>query len=467
MLSLLLAALSKATFVFYIALIPLALYFFKSISPKRIFLIVIYLFVAVIIAKTLKNGLLTDSNKIREFAFFENPLFYTSSIISHFQAALNTIGCYIKWLFFPHSYSCYHGYNTISIFNWITLNSLITLFAIPLSIYYIVKLFSQKSIISFSILILLIGIMPFSNFKTPVVGIVAERFIYFSSLGYSILLVYLLSVIFKFNWNIGQFKITKTYLTPFLFTLVTVYSILIFERNTTWKDELTLFRNDVKNNDGSCNLHYLLANKLYTESFKTNNATLKESLINETVLHYKKALDLMIEGVKDYPKDFTTINNIGSIYVNILNDATLAQPYFKKAIELKPTNEVAQFNYAFCYEKRQLKDSAIVQYEKIIADSTNYTQVYIQARELYAEKKIYAKAIFCDKKAISLIGDNPKLLITLGNDYLMNKDTLLCIEPFEKAVTLDPHNQQLKNQIIQFLISIGEKERADQIIHIQ
>ena len=313
--------------------------------------------------------------------------------------------------------------------------------------------------------------MPFANIRGALPGIVGERFVYFASFGFCIASTYLLLSLFKINLKANssadnfQFKIKEiNFFTKFFIGVILItYSTLTISRNNKWKDEITLFRNDIKHFKKSCNLHYLIGNNLYPKIFSTPTGALRDSIIKETTYHYKQAVQLMIAGVKKYPSDFTTLNNIGTIYINIFNDATTAQPYFKKSISINPNDEVAQYNYAYCYEKRNRPDSAIFYYEKMLGANMTYPLIFIQLRELYIKKGQYLKVIICDKAAIKQNPRSAKLYINLGNIYMLNKDTLSGIEEFEKAVNIEPGNTNLRSQIINFLKSAGYTDKAKRL----
>ena len=472
---LLLALLSKKTAILFFALIPLTLYFFTSIKIKKLLIYVALPIIAFVGFKVLKFLLLKDAVHDREFAFFENPLFFETDFLRRIPFAIYTAGYYIKLLVFPHPLSCYYGYNTIPYADWsfvFVWGSLLFHFAI--GIYALLKL-SQKSIISYAIIIYLIGVFPFSNVYTPVVGIVGERFIYFASLGFCIAIAYLLFIIFKENVENNPVSSTGQKCPPvpvrtgknfnslfktIVVLILAIFSIKTFTRNPMWKDVLTLFRQDVSNFENSCNLNYILANALVSEINKTSNVDQKNKLINEAKFHYKKTTELMSEGVKNYPEDYTTLNNLATIYVDIFNDATLAQPYFKKVIIINPNNKEGQYNFGYCYEKRNIPDSAIFWYEKMLSEKINYFPAYQHLHELYYKNQDYEKAILCNKKAIELFPEKVALYINVGNSYMLNSDTLTGLKYFEDAAAIPPLDYVLLQNVANVFKATGDTLKA-------
>lgn len=459
---LLLALLSKKTAVLFFALIPLTLYFFTSIKIKKLLIYIALPIVAYMGFVVLKFILLKGTVNLREFAFFENPLFFETDFLRRIPFAIYTVGYYIKLLVFPHPLSSYYGYNTVPfadwsyVFVWVSL-----LFHLAIGIYALLKL-PQKSIISYAIMVYLIGVFPFSNIYTPVVGIVGERFVYFASLGFCIALAYILFVIFKEdveNSNKKLKNMNSLFKTISVFLLV-VYSIKTFSRNSVWKDALTLFRQDVSNFENSCNLNYILANALVSEINKTSNVDQKNKLINEAKFHYKKTTELMSEGVKNYPEDYTTLNNLATIYVDIFQDATLAQPYFNQVIEINPNNKEGQYNFGYCYEKRNMPDSAIFWYEKMLTEKIKYFPAYQHLHELYYKNQEYEKAILCNKKAIELFPTKIELYINIGNSMMLKGDTLSGLTYFEDAAAIPPLDYVLLQNVANVFKVTGDTLKA-------
>ena len=458
----LLALLSKKSAILFIAIIPITLYFFTSIQLKKAMFYAIIPIVLFLFYKIFMRLMFHNTVVVREFAFFENPLFYEPNFLKRIPMAFYTSGYYFKLLVFPHPLSCYYGFKAIPFANWTFISVWISmLFHVSIGIYALIK-FSKNSIFSYAIFIYLIGIFPFSNLYTPVVGIIGERFIYLASLGYCIGIAYLLFLVFKIkNWNkTKSWNNYKILFKTIMACILLIYATKIISRNTDWKDELTLFRKDVSNFENSCNLNYIIANKLSKQIAQTHTGIKRDKLINEATLHFKKTAELMKEGTDSYPQDDITLTNLGTIYVDIFNDANLAQPIFKKIISLNPNNEVAQYNYAFCFERRNLPDSAIFCYEKMLTHHTTYLLIFSRLHELYYLRKKYEKAIISDKKALELNPENIAFHINLGNSYMLNGDTLDGLKYFETAATKPPLDYVLLQNVANVFKTIGDTNKA-------
>jgi len=300
MLFFILALLCKPTAIIFIAIIPLTIYFFTDLKLKKLSLyLVIPLSLYLVYVLLLK--LLFHSDEItRKFAFFENPLFYEPNFFRRIPVAIYTAGYYFKLMVFPYPLACYYGFKTIPMANWTFISVWISLaFHLFILSYALINL-RQKKIISYAILLYLIGIFPFLNLVIPVVGIIGERFVYIASLGYCFGLAYLLLIIFRIqyhkkhlNWGAINFSLKMITLL-----LISIYGIQIIARNKVWKDELTLFRNDAKHFKQSCNLNYITAESLSKEIRVLPNGYKKTKLINEAKLYFNRTASLMNKGLK-------------------------------------------------------------------------------------------------------------------------------------------------------------------------
>jgi tetratricopeptide (TPR) repeat protein len=464
---LLLALLSKLTAVLFFVLIPLTLYFFTSLKIKKLLMYFAIPLIAYIGFVVLKYFLLKGSVSIREFAFFENPLFYELDFWRRIPFAIYTAGYYIKLLVFPHPLSCYYGYNTILfadwsfVFVWLSL-----LFHGSIGIYALVKL-PKKSIISYGIIIYLIGIFPFINLWTPVVGIIGERFIYFASLGFCIGIAYLLLVIFKVdvkngtnNFRDKKWKNFNGYFKTTCIFILVIYSFKSFSRNPVWKDKLTLFQNDVKHMEDSYFLNYFTASTLNDQLSSIPFGREKDQVRFESQTYFKAATEILKEGLKTNISDYYTMSTLGTIYVNYLNDVDAAIPWFKKSLEINPDYDVAKYNLIFCYEKRNMPDSALSQYEKMITEGTKYLPVYFQLHELYLLKKDYTKAININKNILLEYPKEIKLYINLGNSYILKGDTLNGLRYFEEAAIIPPLDYVLLQNVANVFLTTGDTLKA-------
>jgi len=394
---------------------------------------------------------------VREFVFFENPLYFDHSFLTRISLSLYSMGYYLKLLVFPFPLCCYYGYNTIPVNDWSSpLIYIALIFYAAIGIYALVQL-PKKNILSYAIIIFLLGILPFANLLKPVVGIVGERFIYFASLGFCIIASYGILLLFKMDVkDKSKFKIQNSKFIWFSIVIFVAYSGLTLSRNTKWKDILTLFRNDAQQFESSYLLQNFTAISLFEQSANLPSGYKKEAMVQEAQFRIKNAATILSEGLIKYKEDYLTTTTLGTIYNNYLNDVERASMCFKKSFAINPKYDVTRFNIGLCYQKKALLDSAFFVYENMVLENTTYPPVYFNLHELCIVKKEYKKAILFDKKAVVNCPKEfkAKAYINLGNIYMMDKDTLHAISSFKEAISIEPKNIGLRNQVNAFLIMI-------------
>lgn len=459
------AFLSKKTVVVFIPIIPLTILFFRSVKPSKIVYPLLLVVTALILFFVLKKSLLTSEPVKRIFVFTENPLFY-EPFGNRIPAALSILWYYLRLMIIPFPLSSYYGYNTIPIAGW---NSYIVWISLALhgaiAIFALLN-YKKNKILSYGLLFYLIAIAPYSNLVRVAVGIIAERFAFTASLGFSIVIVCLLFAVFKISF-INFFSAnnnSKWALTAYAVILVS-FSALSVSRNSDWKDLETLFKVDVKNFDNSHNLHLLNAKLLEQKIYRLPSGPERNYKIEKVLSHSNRIIEIVKPGIDQYPSDYLSRNNLGIIYLEYLNRPELSQPFFEQALSIKPDYVEANYNLGFSYEKRMLTDSAIKYFEKVLEYDNSHRLAYSHLHQQLLNKKDFRKAIEYSERAIKAFPENAEFYINLGNSYMLEKDTLSGIEYFVKGLNVEPANTNLRSQIVNFLKTAGFAVKAHELEH--
>jgi hypothetical protein len=191
-----LSVLSKESGIIFVVAIPLALYFFTDAKTKSIITICMLLAVAAAIHLFIRAKVLEDIPAY-EHSPLVNALYATNDVINQKATALFILLKYILLLIFPHPLTYNYDYAQIPIQqlpNPVVIFSLLVHAAIL--VYAIIGL-KKKSIISFAIFFYLLALAPTSNVFIIIASTLGERLMYMPSLGFCIVLVYLLMKILK------------------------------------------------------------------------------------------------------------------------------------------------------------------------------------------------------------------------------------------------------------------------------
>ncbi|OQA02314.1 MAG: photosystem I assembly protein Ycf3 [Bacteroidetes bacterium ADurb.Bin408] len=453
---LVMAVFSKQTAYTFLAIIPLSLFIFqKKFCFKTQTTVFIFLFAGIVLA-SIPRFILPPVE--REIFYFENPLAVEGSIIQRFNVAMYVILFYFKLLVIPHPLVFYYGYNMIPLLPvyhpWVILGfvSSLALFA-----WALLKI-RKYPLAAFTILYFFITLSMFLNIVEPVAGIVAERFIYFSSLSYCILMTLILFGLFKsnpFEEKTNRNKARNIILASLL--VVVPYAVKTSVRSGQWKNYSALYAHDIKYLDNSALAHAIYAETLINEIFQ-------EASQGKQPTDFEKkrelALNHYLQSIKVYPDYFSSYNNTAFIYYQLYNDYNSAVPYLQKAISLRPDYTEAYFNLGYCYQMLNQLQNAESYYLQALSVDPAFLQAYSQLGEVYLLQNDLNKAVAMNEKIKSIAPASDLSYINLGKIYLSAGDTVQSMLNFEKAAELSPDNIELLKNLAAFYDYRGNKEKA-------
>ena len=337
---LLLSILSKKSSMPFIVLIPLTIYFFRSVSWKKIGGVALLLFSARIIVSIMKISLI-EKSKERDFLFIENPLF-EASFWERIPSYFYTNYLYLEKFIFPYDLNYYYGFNTLPIVGYSNLWFFISFAIFAILFAYAIWTFKAKSILSYSILFFFLSIGGAANLLYPMVGIFAERLAFCGSIGLCILLTAGIFKLFKLNLNdkLTREKSKKIYLS--FGAILLIMSTLTIQRNPAWKDKMSLYLADAQSLKNSAKANSLLGQELQFQAAKSfgNDPTNLENFIpriDSAYYYYELAL-------LTYPSYIQMYNNQASIKSQYYQDFMSARELLGKAIKIDPSFQGAREN---------------------------------------------------------------------------------------------------------------------------
>ncbi|HTL81993.1 MAG TPA: hypothetical protein VL651_09830 [Bacteroidia bacterium] len=432
-LSFFLALLSKNTSIPFIAVLPLSIWFFTELGWKRSLLYVIPFIAAAAISIFIQRELLPPQS--RTYQLFENPLPVNHGFAEVSATASYVLGRYLILHFIPHPLVYYYGTNYVPLVtwsNWLAIISLIVYTAIGI---VALRQWKSKSIIAFGIALYLVTIVPYSNLIRPAPGLMAERFTYASTLGFSILLIWFVFHLLKripsdFRWNLASFKPVRNIFIG-LFALM---MIRCWFRNTDWADKTTLYMHDIAYAPESAKQNMLLgaltSSQAMEAHFKHNEAESKR-LFMESREYYRTATTIA-------PTYHTAWSNLGTTYF-FADSAAQALPYFLKAVSINKAYPDGLFNVGMAYDKLQKRDSAIYYFHEAIRCDSTYMSAYEQlARVVFSQQNDSAQAFALMRLAAKKKPDSDVPWKNMANFYLQSHDTLSAVGATEMAAKINP-----------------------------
>jgi len=448
---------SKLSALTFLGIIPLSLFFFTDITHKRNLIISSITAFSLLLLFYLSRVMLPEA--IQPFSITENPLFIENSFLTRFSMGMSSLLFYLKILFFPHPLLFFYGYNIIPVSGLNSMEIWVSfIIHLALTVLAVFKL-REKHLISYAILFYFISISMFTNIATPVAGIVGERFAFAASLGFCLMIVFII-------FTITQTQIKNTDVTPVSYSKISIifsvvlllYSIKTISRNSAWQNHKTLFTTDISYLSQSAKANSLLAGTLFKEAIDdlaiSRNAVKNKAKVDSAFFYYQQSVNI-------YPKYSPSWNNMGSIYFVFYQDYKKAIPYFEKAITSDSNYVEPYFNMGYSYELTGDSSAAILFYNKTIEKDSTYVKALSNLSTIYRAKGQTALFFKLNKKIMSVAPLSDVPYINISNHYLWTGDTIKAVEYMELAFDKAPGNTGLIQNLINYYQNKGDNKKVD------
>jgi len=422
--------LSKASILPFVLIYPLVLYFFTDLSPKRYIPISIAMVAVAIIAQIGPDLFLPAGERLA--SAIENPLYAEDGFLYRVGTGLLSLLFYVRILIYPHPLLFYYGNEMIPLTTPGNIWAIISFVLYTGLLLYAISTFNKKHILSFAIFWYLIFIAMYSNLLIPVMGIVAERFVFAASLGFCIALVWIVFKIFRTEPNslTIEFDARAKILVVVILILIP-YAAVTITRNREWRNLLDLYRKDIPYLENSAKANTQYAGYLMQTTFRDPNF-LKHGNVNEFKLdvikkHFHRSLEI-------FPDNYQTMNDLGTVYLFLGKDPDSAIIYLKRAIALNDHLEPAWVNLGMAFREMKRYDSAAWCYSTILRRNPSHIRAYFALANVYNDMGHINRAIDMNNEVLK---SNPNLdmpFINIGNYLLLTGDTAMAILNYEEAI---------------------------------
>lgn len=451
-----LSGLAKPSTIPLLLAIPFSLYFFLNTKITKPLIVAFCMAAISVITIVLLKTYLPESN--RPVLFFENPLLFEKNFIAKVATGMYGLLIYIKLLVYPHPLLFYYGYNTIPIVGlgniWVLLSIVIHTGLLIFAIYK----FRERHLLSYAIFFYLIVISMYSNIVKQPAGIIAERFLYIASLGFSIALAFFIFYLAKTNLSAPVNKRNAVKLLALALIVLIPFTGRTIVRNKDWNSQLSLFAHDIKYLNNSAKANYIYATTLKSNLIERLNAGNQNGTENQVAA----ITQLLRQTVKVYPGYFEAWNSLGEIQAMMKNDYDSALFYFKKASEAKPSFAAAWFNQGYAYQLKNEFDPAIQSYLKAIKLDSTDVKAMSNLAYCFSHTGRTNEAIVLNKQMISM---HPKMELPYMNmamQYYKIGDTLNAVKTLEQLMIHKPDAKKAAGFLSRYYGSIGDSLRATQ-----
>jgi len=178
----------------------------------------------------------------------------------------------------------------------------------------------------------------------------------------------------------------------------------------------------------------------------------------------EKALGLYNELVKENPDDVDINNKIGVLYYRrgTKEDAEMAISYYKKAIELSPSEGILYQNLALAYEVIGDNDKAEQAFERSIEMAPQNDQFYSNYGEFFFKKDQFEKAIELYKKAIGINSKASLYYQNIAIAYERLDKNKEAEKSYVKLLEIEPNIANFHNNLGVFYFQTQQVEKAIQ-----
>ncbi|MCX5696304.1 MAG: tetratricopeptide repeat protein [Candidatus Omnitrophica bacterium] len=285
---------------------------------------------------------------------------------------------YLNKILVPIKLSCFYPYagtKEISLFPYTFITVVILLAAVIISS-------KRTRKIIFGSFLFLITILPVLQFIPIGNIIVADRYIYISSLG----IFYLISE--GFIW-LCALKTKHLYFLQSLMMLIIltgalgILATLTWKRCQVWNNSIVLWSDVLKNYPNEAT------------AYKNRGVAYRDQgNFTQAISDYNRAIELN-------PNDADPYNNRGVVYRDQGN-FTQAISDYNRAIELKPNYADAYYNRALAYQAQGSPAQAISNFSKAIKIDSHLVKAYNNRATAYVQEKNYELALSDLNKAIEI-----------------------------------------------------------------
>ena len=345
---------------------------------------------------------------------------------------------YIRLAFLPIHQNLDYDYPIFK--NFFDPQILISFLSLGIILFWAKSWFAQYRLISFSIFWFFLTLLPESSLL-PLKDVIFEHRLYLPMAGFSIFLAA------SFYYLLGKNNL-KTMIKA-LIIIIAGYSILTYQRNKIWGDDLNLW-NDVIQKSPHKARPYNNRGNIYTRQGKLDLA----------LSDYNKALELD----PDYADAY---NDRGSIYGK-QGDLNLAMSNFNKAIQMDPDYADAYNNRGDVFGKQRDYASAMNDYNKVLELLPDDAEAHYNRGVIYDGQGDSIRAMSDYTQAIKINPDIAEAYIYRGAIYAKEGNAKQALSDFTKAIEINPDNGYAYNnravlyfQLQQYDKAWGDVDRAE------
>ncbi|NQV53117.1 MAG: tetratricopeptide repeat protein [Flavobacteriales bacterium] len=418
-----LALFSKESAITFLVAFPLLHYFYRPDSWRKVLKTGALFAIPAAIFLGIRAWVLLSLRPVDSGVsdLLQNILSSSESWVERIATATVVQGFYLWKLLIPFPLSHDYSYHVIPVYDLTSplfLASLITLLGI---LYLAYRGWKGRQWYAFGIVFYFIAISVVSNTMILIGALMAERFVFAPSLGWTIALV----------GGIGAVPFLSKRQTWLFAGMAGIFLLLSAQRIPDWKDNYTLFNADIDKVPSSARAHYNVGT--------ANNDRAKidpqerQQLRTSAIQHLRKAIEI-------WPEYKDAYNNLGVVYID-MGKLQEAYAVYQETHKRFPSYSKGLYNLGITTYKLGKFAEAESYFEAYLDQSSNNDVLFLTAEsEGYQSKFEEAK-----EHLLLLIEREPSRArgpLKLGMAYGISGDQAQAEAYFNRAIRIEPRNAE-------------------------
>lgn len=432
------AFLSKENTITFLAIAPLTIYFFRNKNIKDAALHSAILLIPTILFLLIRASILGNDFGGTPMELMNNPYlkwangnYIPFDLGEKAATIIFSLGKYIQLLLFPHplTHDYYPRYIDIMHFN--DPGVIISLLVYLILIYIIITGFRSRRIVAYGAAYFIITTSIVSNIVFPIGTNMSERFMFMPSLGFCMIIAFLLEKYILEKWG-------KKIFFGVLGTIIVLYSLKTITRNQVWESDFSLFTTDVKTSANSAKVLNAAGGALTTEAFKEKDPAKKQEMLQQAIVYLNQAIEV-------HPTYKNAYLIMGNAYY-YLQDYEKGANAYEKALQIDPDFKDAHSNLAITLRDAGRKAGEV---ENNLEKSESYLMRSYQLSPQDVEtlrllgvvngiKGNHTEAIKYFEKVVQAEPTNANGFLNLSNAYRNAGDTNSAEKFKQKAIQIEP-----------------------------
>lgn len=449
-LALFLGLLSKENAITFLAVIPLAHYFFTDNSIAKIARNFLPLLIGAVAFLAIRYAVIGFPKSEVASELMNNP-FLEMTLDQKYATIIYTLGVYVKLLFFPHPLTYdYYPYH-IPITNLTDLRFIFSfVLYLSLGVYALIRL-SKRDVLSFSIIFFFATMSIVSNLFFPIGAFMNERFAYFGSFAWAfavgVLLIRRLPKVIdsKLAEKIAQYA--------FLVVLI-AFSIKTISRNPDWKNDFTLFQHDVHISKNSAKGNVTAGGSLIEAADLVKDPQEQRNMYQEAMTYLDRSLEI-------HPDYVDALLLRGNVEFKLNKNIEKSLDYYFEILKLAPENINVPRNMLIILNNSDDARYQVKMIDKYLKYNPDYYDMHIRKGELLARSlNLYDEAEVAFKKATEIAPNKLPGWKNLGTVYGLQENYIKAIEALKQAERIAPKDKEVLTNLAITYGRLGDTEAA-------